>query len=295
MIIQPLVSVVIPCYNHENFVKDCIQSVIDQTYENIELIIIDDGSNDSSLAKIREMMHLCEKRFKKFEFRHRSNKGLSATLNEAIEWCQGEYFAALASDDQMINYKIEKQVEYFQNNRNCIACFGGYILINDQDKIISKSKKEQRDYGFDDILLHKHDLPAPTQMILMEKLRQIGGYASNVIIEDWYMWLKLAKIGQLHYMSEYLAKYRSHPDNISKKVELMNVGRMQVLSFYDQEPLYKNALLECNWIYLAELKKNSLYYFLKKFIFFGLFNPNFVIKKLKLMDRSSKYRKSNVD
>ena len=64
---QPLVSVVIPCYNHENFVQDCIQSVIDQTYDNIELIIIDDGSKDNSVDKIKEMIGLCEKRFTNFE------------------------------------------------------------------------------------------------------------------------------------------------------------------------------------------------------------------------------------
>lgn len=292
---QPLVSVVIPCYNHEQFVQDCIQSVIDQTYQNIELIIIDDGSSDGSVAKIEEMVDLCEKRFTHFEFRHRPNKGLSATLNEAIEWCQGKYYSAIASDDEMLHYKIEKQVDYFKQNANCIACFGGYILIDEKDKVISKNKKEQRSYNFEDILLHKHDLPAPTQMIVIEKLREIGGYTTNVIIEDWYMWLKLAKKGDLHYISEHFAKYRSHADNISKKIEVMNNGRMQVLSFYDQEPLYKNAVLECKWIYLAELKKNSLYSFFKKFIPFSLLNLNFVINKFNIIRGNKQCRNFNVD
>jgi len=82
---QPLVSVVIACYNHEFFVQDSIQSVIDQTYQNIELIIIDDGSKDGSVKKIQEMIPNCQQRFIRFEFRHRLNKGLSATLNEALE------------------------------------------------------------------------------------------------------------------------------------------------------------------------------------------------------------------
>ena len=91
---QPLVSVVIPCYNHEQFVQDSIQSVIDQTYRNIELIIIDDGSKDGSVEKIQEMVDICEQRFTRFEFRSRPNKGLSSTLNEALEWCKGKYFSA---------------------------------------------------------------------------------------------------------------------------------------------------------------------------------------------------------
>lgn len=277
---QPLVSIVIPCYNHEQFVQDCIQSVIDQTYENIELIIIDDGSKDNSVLKIQEMLDSCKQRFNNFEFRHRPNKGLSATLNEAIEWCQGEYYSAIASDDQMLNYKIEKQVEYFTQNANCIACFGGYILIDEKDKVISKSKKEQRSYSFEDILLHNHDLPAPTQMILMEKLREIGGYTTNVIIEDWYMWLKLAKKGELHYISEHFAKYRSHAENISKKIDVMNAGRMQVLSFYKKELMYQQAKLEVSWIYLAELKNYDFLKFILKFIPFVVFNFRFFLKKI---------------
>lgn len=76
---QPLVSVVIPCYNHESFVQDSIQSVIDQPYQNIELIIIDDGSKDGSVEKIQEMIPACQERFVRFEFQYRPNKGLSAT------------------------------------------------------------------------------------------------------------------------------------------------------------------------------------------------------------------------
>ncbi|MCD2506173.1 glycosyltransferase family A protein, partial [Staphylococcus aureus] len=74
--------------------------MIDQDYENIELIIIDDGSKDNSVIKIQEMVECCKQRFTRFEFRSRANIGLSATLNEALEWCEGEYFSALASDDQ---------------------------------------------------------------------------------------------------------------------------------------------------------------------------------------------------
>lgn len=81
---KPLVSVVIPCYNHENYVQECIKSAIEQDYENIELIIIDDGSKDESVNKIQELVPGCEKRFCRFEFRTRPNKGLCKTLNEAL-------------------------------------------------------------------------------------------------------------------------------------------------------------------------------------------------------------------
>ena len=114
---QPLVSIVIPSYNHERFIRDSIKSVIDQSYQNIELIIIDDGSTDVSVEKIQELIPLCEKRFTRFEFRHRPNKGLSATLNEALEWAQGEYFSSLASDDIILKDKIKIQTKFLRQNR----------------------------------------------------------------------------------------------------------------------------------------------------------------------------------
>ena len=135
---QPLVSVVIPCYNHEQFVQDCIQSVIDQTYENIELIIIDDGSKDNSIQKIQEKITVCEKRFVNFKFIYRKNKGLCATLNEAILLCSGKYLSLIASDDQMLPEKTSIQVEYMNSDSNIIAHMGGVYWIDEDSKIIKK-------------------------------------------------------------------------------------------------------------------------------------------------------------
>lgn len=279
---QPLVSVVIPCYNHENFVQDCIQSVIDQTYKNIELIIIDDGSKDGSVLKIKEMIAKCKDRFTRFEFRCRPNKGLAATINEALEWCQGEYYSTIASDDMMFKEKTKIQVDFLKNHKDAdiIGVFGGYNLIDENNIITAYCKNSERTYCFNDIILHKHDLPAPTQMLVLSKLKEVGGYNSQIIIEDWYMWLKLSKIGKLHYLSEYLAFYRNHSENISKKVEIMHSGRNQVLEIYSDEKSYNLAKKEIFWIYLAQLKNYSFNKFLVKFIFFGFKNPTFVLKNI---------------
>ena len=69
MTTTPLVTIAIPCYNHEQYVQDSIQSIIDQSYSNIELIIIDDGSKDNSVLKIQELISICTNRFSRFEFR----------------------------------------------------------------------------------------------------------------------------------------------------------------------------------------------------------------------------------
>lgn len=261
---QPLVSVVIPCYNHEKFVQDCIQSVINQTYENIELIIIDDGSKDGSVEKIQEMIPICKQRFIRFEFRYRPNKGLSATLNEALEWCEGEYYSAIASDDIMLENKSDIQVNYLLENNECNGVFGGIEVFN-----FEKSKKNRltniRKYDFNSIFLHYHNLPTVTQMFRLKAIRNVGGYNNLILLEDWYMNLKLTEGGgTLDYIPCILAKYRRHEDNLSSKFELIHQGRLDIIELYRSNPAYNVAkarayIVTANSLQLIN-KKESLYY-----------------------------------
>lgn len=249
---NPLVSVVIPCYNHERFVQNSIQSVIDQEYENIELIIIDDGSKDGSVEKIQEMADACEKRFIRFDFRSRANKGLSATLNEALEWCRGKYYSALASDDEILSDKIKFQVEYLENNQDITAVFGGVQLIDKNNIKLEKITSKTRSYDFKDILMHKHDLPAPTQMIRMKDIKKVGGYDSSLYIEDWYMWLKLSQHHRISYINQVFALYRHHDDNNSKNFEKMHNGRIEILSLFEDSDFYEEALENIKWMNATE-------------------------------------------
>ena len=264
---QPLVSVVIPCYNHEQFVQDSIQSVIDQTYKNIELIIIDDGSRDVSVEKIQEMLEACKERFVRFEFRHRANIGLSATLNEALEWCEGEFYSPIASDDIMMPRKTRTQVEYLQRNSGCVGVYGEIELIN---SVSSKVKKigNLHKYYFSEIFLHNHNLPTPTQMLRLDKVIQTGGYKNNILLEDWYINLKLTQNGEsLDYIPVCLAKYRRHKDNLSSKNDLIHKGRLDVLKLYKDNQLYLQAKSKCYLVTANSLqlsnKRKSLAYFYK--------------------------------
>jgi alpha-1,3-rhamnosyltransferase len=97
-----LVSVIIPSYNHALYIEECITSVINQDYKLIELIIIDDGSTDISVDKINLLVDVCKNRFLRFKFIARENRGLAQTLNEGLQWCEGEYIQCLASDDLIL-------------------------------------------------------------------------------------------------------------------------------------------------------------------------------------------------
>lgn len=271
---QPLVSIVIPCYNHEKFVQDCIQSVIEQTYENIELIIIDDGSKDNSVAKIQEMISACKERFTRFEFRTRANKGLSATLNEALGWCKGSYYSAIASDDILLTSKIAIQVEYLESPSNvkCAGVFGNVIYIDNNSNHLRESRLLFKRNKFKDIFLQDYTILAPTQLLRLNLIRKVGYYDEDVKIEDYYMWLKLTFSNEFYLdsLEDCFVKYRAHETNSSKNFYLMHNERLKVLRSYMELDNYNESVSLSYLMYahdvLRENKVGSLKAFQVSFI-----------------------------
>ncbi|MEG0869596.1 MAG: glycosyltransferase [Hafnia sp.] len=257
----PLVSICIPVYNHASFVVDCISSVLAQCYENIELIIIDDGSQDASAECVAQMVEACEKRFVRFKFISRPNKGLSRTLNEAIEWAEGEYFCALASDDKMLPNKTNVLVTHLRNNQKCVAAFGSVYLI-DANGVRKAARKRQSIYSFDDVFRLKAELPAPASLMRLASLKEQGGFNVETRLEDLDMWLRLTCVKE-HYLEvlpELLAEYRLHPANNWKLVDVMSREQLRIIDHYRDHPSYPKAIaaLECSkFRNLAGVNKKS--------------------------------------
>ena len=128
---QPLVSAIVPCYNHEKFVVQAIDSILKQTYKNIELLVIDDGSKDSSPKLLQQLSEQHQ-----FYFEQQKNSGIHATLNKMISMSRGKYIAILASDDVWCLDRIEKQVAYMEQHLEVGACFGNALSINEQNEIL---------------------------------------------------------------------------------------------------------------------------------------------------------------
>jgi alpha-1,3-rhamnosyltransferase len=240
---QPLVSILIPSFNHGRYVQACIKSVIGQDYKNIELIIIDDGSSDDSADKISDLVNECTERFTRFEFRCRPNKGLSGTINEALDWCEGLYFSTIASDDLMISRKTSTLVRYLMNNGELAGAFSGCFRIDENGNQIAIKRATQEVCSFKDIILRKTNLIAPSQLLRLDCVRRVGGYKNDLYIEDLYMWLALTESGyKLGVVDDILVNYRQHDSNACANPAEMYKHRIPVFGYFSGSPLYPKAM-----------------------------------------------------
>lgn len=249
MLEKPLVSMLIPSFNHAQYVQQCIESVIAQDYKNIELLIIDDGSSDDSVAKIKEMTPACKDRFTRFEFRSRPNKGLTATINEALEWARGKYYAAIASDDILYPNKTSVLVEHLENEPADVAgVFSGREVIDETGTVIHTAKKSVVFYpSFNDIISLKSTICTASQLLRLNVLRNvIRSYPERLYIEDWYTWLALTNSGyRLKIVPDILVQYRYHKSNSIKNRLQMLEAQKTILSFYKKHPLYNYSMSLC--------------------------------------------------
>lgn len=245
---DPLVTMCVPVYNHEHFVESCVRSIIAQTYRNIELIIIDDGSTDGSAEVVASLLDECKARFSRFKFVSRQNRGLSGTLNDALEWGRGIYFSVLASDDMIYPTKTDVLIRHMQKNPECVAAFGSISLIDD-DGVERGVRKKAKKYRFEEVFLLKAELPAPASLVVLDAILKVGKYNPEIKIEDWDMWTRLTKGNGkfVEILPFVLAKYRMHPGNTMKQHDLIHQGLLTIAEQHEDHPLYDRVqcVLQC--------------------------------------------------
>ncbi|MGG3937829.1 glycosyltransferase [Geobacillus stearothermophilus] len=227
---EPLVTIFTAVYNHEKYLEDYFKSIISQTYNNIELVIIDDCSTDNSVIIIEKWMDKLKSRFNRVVFISRNvNKGLVYNCNEAIQIAKGDYICLFASDDIMAPHNIEYKVEYLEKNKNIALVYSDGFFIDENatygnlDKhIISKFSKKQKLYEgevFQKLIDFGCFIPAPTVLLRREIVLKLGGYSSEYMFEDYQMWLKIAKEYKVGLVNKPLVYYRLSTNSLSRSVD----------------------------------------------------------------------------
>ncbi len=232
----PLVSVIIACYNHAPYVEASILSVLAQSYPNVELLVVDDGSRDNSVECISRLQ-----RTHGFDFRVQANQGLSRTLNEAIARCKGSLIAPFGSDDVMLPERIAKQVAYMADKPEVGICAGDIQVIDAAGQLIAKPRGlPLRRLDFEDVFLdRKPGAPAPTLLFRREALGRVGGFEPNVRLEDLMIELKITHAGYfIDILGEPLALYRVHESNTYKNYRFMVDNVLETYAHFSGHPAY---------------------------------------------------------
>jgi glycosyltransferase involved in cell wall biosynthesis len=245
----PLVSVIIPAYNHEKYVRETIASIIEQTYKNIELIIIDDGSKDSTWQKILEMQDVCKDRFTRVDFSTQENSGTCITLNRLIEKTQGEYVYIIASDDKAAPEAVEKEYAFLAENPDYALAVGSNDIIDSDgkrcfwDKNMSNVYNEedakwlsfsdammkfgdQLDFFSDDFgtyrsLLHFENHIPNGYLIRKSIFNKIEKFTPDAPLEDYFLMFQISKYAKMKYLPDTLFYYRWHGANATIKKDMV--------------------------------------------------------------------------
>jgi len=244
---KPLISVVIPAYNHEKYVEETIRSVIAQDYSPIELIVIDDGSKDSTWSALNSLKDECEKRFLRTVFQTQENAGTCITLNRLFSMAQGEFVYLIASDDAMKPQALSRLYDFLAGHPDYVLAVGDNEIIDsesrrafwdkDRNLVYEESKAAfltfadflQKDTGIDfdsekfgsyTSLYRTNHIPNG-YLIRRSILSSIPPFTKEAPLEDWYLMLQLAKHGKMKFLPEVLFSYRWHAANTIKQTERM--------------------------------------------------------------------------
>lgn len=211
---MPKVSVIIPCFNQAEFLEECVNSVLQQTMQDFEIIVVDDGSTDKNTLKILN-------KFKKPKtvIIKQKNMGLVGARNTGIKHAKGKYILPLDCDDKIAPVFLEKCSNYMDANDNCGICGGLTEFFGDKTGVWDLPK-----YSFPEFL--QGNVLVCTHMFRKADWKKIGGYNPNMKygLEDWNFWLSVIEMGRtVHQFDEVMFYYRKHGEtmvaNLSKSTE----------------------------------------------------------------------------
>lgn len=228
---KPLVSIITPTYNHEKFIKKCIDSVLSQGYPNWEQLIIDDGSTDKTEQIIKEYS---DKRIRYFKQENKGIWRLNENYNKALKHSKGEIIAVLEGDDYWPNDKLEIQISSFKDP-TVVLSWGKAAIVNEKNEIIGyypnsfdRFKELKSDEAYKNLFFGDF-IPACTVMCRKSMLNEINGFIQpkNIPFVDYPTWLSLGLKGKLSCANGLMGFFRQHTKQISATMTIDMFKSMQ--------------------------------------------------------------------
>lgn len=242
----PLVTIICLCYNHAEFVEEALNSVINQSYRNIELIIADDCSTDGSKQVILSWL----KKYPEILFiANEHNLGNTKTFNKALKHAKGDYIIDLATDDIILPETVEKQLNGFENSSfdNLGVVYGNTEWITNNKKHIryfmtvdeNKKRIQQQPVGniYIGLLNGNNNVGSVASMVKKEVFDRLNGYDENLVYEDYDFWIRASRIYNFDYIDEILIQKRVlesslgmlHLKKLNKRTQRFNYSTYLIL------------------------------------------------------------------
>lgn len=224
---SPLVSVLIPIYNHARYISRCLDSLLEDGWDNIEALVVDDGSIDNSFEIAKEWADRHSTKLTRFELTRQQNQGLPSTLNRLLDRAKGEYIALLASDDYLLQGGIAARVKALEANPGWLAVIGDTYIVDPANNLLDTSGAisfaKRQAWVFDHPKTLRRELlvrwwsPGPSVMLRKSTFHpdQVGLYDESLSFEDRDYYLRLISRNGLGFVNYPVAAYRIDPARLS--------------------------------------------------------------------------------
>jgi glycosyltransferase involved in cell wall biosynthesis len=236
----PLVSVVIPAFNAESQIADTLESVHAQTFQDFEVIVVDDGSTDATVEVVRRFGARMD-----VKVLQQQNSGPAAARNRAIRQAQGQYCAFVDSDDLMLPERLASQVAVLESNPN-LGLVHTDLMTFDDKGIIHRTRRAFSDPAGGmvlDRLLVDNFITTSTVMAPTDRLKEAGLFGEHRrVSEDFELWLRIAARWPIAYLDEPLVQYRRRPGSLSNDKLLTARCALDVVeTFWREHPAHRRT------------------------------------------------------
>lgn len=209
---NPLVTVRMPAYNHERYIEKAILSIVNQTFQDFELIVINDGSTD----RTPEILDRLSEEYD-FQVIHQENAGLTTTLNRLISLAKGQFITGCASDDFWPETRLEEQVKCFERNPDADLVHGNFTTADGDSQILPngglKGQPIDGPNEFPHFVRRKRSYLTGTIMVRTKAFHEVGCYDEKIAVEDFDWMLRATRLLNIKYSEQSWAFYRRHGNN----------------------------------------------------------------------------------
>lgn len=228
---MPRVSVVTPTYNRAHHLTQTINSVLYQTYRDLEVIVVDDGSTDETRDVVQQFANC------RIKYIYQENQERSVARNTGIKTSEGEYIAFLDSDDLWLPNKLEVQVPILDRQDRVGLVYSDIQLIMPGGHFVSHHPYPFYQGNVTKYLILRNFVPSPTPLIRRECLAQVGFFDSAMVpSEDRDLWLRISRAYEFAYVDQVLSRYKVHPYYSERDIQRIASGYFKVLSKFFQNP-----------------------------------------------------------